>query len=284
MRKLIANRGVDYQEHAAPASLARHVAAVWRLIDAAPAGTVQTIYPDGHCELIVHLASPPECWEEQYGWHEQSSTLFAAQRLSAVRLRAGPRLDCLGVRLRPEASCILGEKILADSRERIVELAAIDAGLSRSLAAAAAQFVAGSPLELWRVLDERFAAAPIDPAVAAAVADIRLNAGIKRIEQVARAGSSLRTLQARFRRCVGLTPKEYARITRLQATLRALDGGDAALSEVAADRGFADQAHATRELRRVTGLAPTQLRAALRADREGDAAIRLAAAFVRGQG
>jgi transcriptional regulator GlxA family with amidase domain len=69
---------------------------------------------------------------------------------------------------------------------------------------------------------------------------------------------------------------------RLRATLRALEDGDDALAEVAADRGFADQAHATRELRRITGLAPARLRAALRKDRGGDAAIRLAAAFLRG--
>ena len=79
-----------------------------------------------------------------------------------------------------------------------------------------------------------------------------------------------------------MTPKEFARLMRLQATLRALDAGDASIAELAADSGFADQAHATRELRRVTGLTPAKLRAELRRDRDGDVAVRLAAAFVRG--
>jgi len=48
------------------------------------------------------------------------------------------------------------------------------------------------------------------------------------------------------------------------------------------ESSFADQAHATRELRRVTGHTPARLRAALRQDRDGDATVRLAAAFVRG--
>jgi len=55
---------------------------------------------------------------------------------------------------------------------------------------------------------------------------------------------------------------------------------------VASDRGFADQAHVTRELRRVTGLTPARLRAELRrhlaGEDDGDAAVRMAAAFVRG--
>ncbi len=91
----------------------------------------------------------------------------------------------------------------------------------------------------------------------------------------------MRGFQARFRAEVGLTPKEFARLMRLQATLRALDLTPS-LSALAADAGFSDQAHATRELQRSTGLTPASLRANLRRDRDGDAAVRLAAAFVRG--
>jgi AraC-like DNA-binding protein len=70
-------------------------------------------------------------------------------------------------------------------------------------------------------------------------------------------------------------------VLRLQATLRALDG-DAPLADLASSTGFADQAHATREIKRVTGLTPARLRDELHRDRGGDAAIRIAAAFVRG--
>ena len=62
----------------------------------------------------------------------------------------------------------------------------------------------------------------------------------------------------------------------------ALDADQASIAEIAADSGFADQAHVTRELQRVIGLTPAKLRAELRRDRDGDVAVRLAAAFVRG--
>jgi AraC-like DNA-binding protein len=119
------------------------------------------------------------------------------------------------------------------------------------------------------------------------VARIESSAGRVRIETLARASHlSMRGFQVRFRAEVGLTPKEFARLTRLQAMLRALESADAGIAAVAADSGFTDLAHVTRELRRVTGHTPARLRDALRrhlkGDNDADAAVRMAAAFVRG--
>jgi AraC-like DNA-binding protein len=273
---------MEYREHDVPAELRRHVACVWQLADGDPAGDIQTIYPDGCCELIVHLGARPRAWDEKSGWHTQAASLFAGQRVGALRLRATRALNCVGVRLHPEASGALGAKGLRLARDRVVSLAALDAPLSRALNAAVRRFVANDAAPLWRLLTRRFGAAPLDAGTTTAVAQIRASAGSMRIAALARGlGLGPRALQIRFRRHVGLTPKEFARLMRLQATLRALET-QAPLSELAADAGFADQAHATRELRRVTGLAPARLRTALLKERGGDTAVRLAAAFVRG--
>lgn len=273
---------MDYCEYPVPSSLRRHVRCVWHLRDPAPDGSVQTIYPDGHCELIVHLESSPQCWQASPGWQTQAKVLFAAQRVTAVRLRATRAFDCVGLRLRPAASALLGAAALAEHRDLIVDLAEIDAGFSRRLRASVRGFIRGDGAALWRLLDRRCAGFEPDVRMERAADRLESSAGRARIDAVASgAGMSARGFQIRFRQCVGTTPKEFARLMRLQATLRALDG-TTPLSELAADRGFADQAHATRELRRVTGLTPAKLRAALRLDRDGDAAIRLAAAFVRG--
>jgi AraC-like DNA-binding protein len=281
MRSLMGNAGVNYREYPVPELLRHHLACVWHLADGAPGGQPQTIYPDGCCELIVHLATPPRAWDAQRGWHDQAATLFAAQHLAPVRLLASRPLDCLGLRLQPEASSVLGGRSLV--RDRILDLASIDATLARSLRRAARRFLAGEADELWRLVGRRIASQVLDPKVARAVAQLRACGGVLRIEGIAKSQAlSLRSLQTRFRRSVGLTPKEFARIMRLRATLEALDNSDSPLADLAADRGFADQAHATRELRRITGLAPARLRAALRRQRDGDSAVRLAAAFVRG--
>ena len=277
---------MDYREFPPPAALAAQVQCAWRLRDATPGVAARTIFPDGRCELIVHLATPPRCWDAVDGWHSQARTLFAAQRVIAVRLEAAGPVDCIGVRLRPAASTAWIPATAARLRDRIVDLATLDAGFSRSLALAARRFAAGQHDSLWKLLGRRLDGQP-DPRIDAAVARIESSAGRVRIETLARASHlSMRGFQVRFRAEVGLTPKEFARLTRLQAMLRALESADAGIAAVAADSGFTDQAHVTRELRRVTGHTPARLRDALRrhlkGDNDADAAVRMAAAFVRG--
>jgi len=281
MRKVHGNARVRYREHPVPGHLRHHLACLWELEDPAPPAGVQTIYPDGCCELIVHLGSPPRSWDEASGWHEQATSLFASQHLRPVRLEATGALHCLGLRLQPEASCCPGLRPLPINR--ILDLAGVDASLSRALHRAMRDFVGGKESTLWKLMETSIARDPVDAVSAHAVALLRASDGGARIESVARkSGASVRSLQLRFRRHVGLSPKEFGRMMRLRATLRALESEEASVAEVAADRGFADQAHAARELRRTTGLAPAKLRAALRADRGGDTAIHLAAAFLRG--
>lgn len=69
---------------------------------------------------------------------------------------------------------------------------------------------------------------------------------------------------------------------RLQALLRTLDAEREAIADAAARHGYSDQAHATHDLFRLTGTTPARLVRALRGDPEGEDALRLAAAFVRG--
>jgi len=278
---------VEYREFPPPASLTAHVQCVWRLREASPGDAARTIFPDGRCELIVHLGTPPRCWDALDGWHSQARTLFAAQRVIAVRLEAAGAVDCIGVRMQPAAGAAFFPGTVARLRDRVVDLAALDARFSRALAASARRFAAQETASLWALLTRRVAGRAVDARMAAAVARIESSAGRARVDALARAAAlSLRGFQSRFRAAVGLTPKEFARLTRLQATLRALDGSDASIAAVATDSGFADQAHVTRELRRTTGHTPAKLRDELRRHLtqagDGDAAIRMAAAFVRG--
>jgi AraC-like DNA-binding protein len=275
---------MDYREYPPPPALSGHVECVWRLTQRRPAGAPQTIYPDGRCELIVHLATPPCCWDAVRGWHRQARTLFAAQRVVAVRLEATGPLDCIGVRLRPAVSNAVLRGAGARHRDQVVDLAVLDPAFARALRRATHHFTHAVPQTLWSLLAKRCGEVAIDQRVGAAIERLERDAGRTRIDSLARAAAlSMRGFQGRFRAMVGLTPKEFARLTRLQSTLRALDGSDMKIADLASDHGFADQAHATRELRGITGHTPARLRSALRLDRDGDVAVRLAAAFVRGQ-
>lgn len=71
-------------------------------------------------------------------------------------------------------------------------------------------------------------------------------------------GLSPKRLIATFRHEIGLTPKAYLRVRRLQSALRLLDAGTGDGADVAATLGYFDQPHFVREFRGFTSITPTQ--------------------------
>ena len=275
---------MEYREFEVPTPLRRYIRCVWQLRDPAPSQQVQVIYPDGCCELIVHLGTPMQAFEPAHGWHQQPPRLFAAQHRSAIRLMANPKLACVGVRLQPAASAAIAGPRLASLRDRITDLDDIDAGFATRLAWAMARFDHDpDDSELWNLLEGVTGIFKIDSRIESAIALLESERGQHRIAALASLSAmGIRSFQTRFLEQVGLAAKEFARVLRLQATIRQLDSDGGPLAKIAVDSGFADQAHATRELRQLTGLTPARLLSALRHQRETEDTVRLAAVFVRG--
>lgn len=276
---------VQYREVRPPEALRRHVRCLWHLTLDAGSGHVQTVYPDGCCEIIAHRKAPIHAWNAETGWRQQERCLFAAQQRSAVRLTAHGDADCIGVRLQPSASAVLLKTSLVALRDRIVDLADIDPVFARRFfAAATPPGIETSFAAICALLEELVLPLPIDERIEEAVARLEACEGSGPIAPlITGSGMGERSFQSTFREQVGLSAKEFARILRLQATIRMLDTGGRSMADLAIEGGFADQAHATREVRRVTGTTPARLRDALRRDRGGDSSVRLAAAFVRGR-
>ncbi len=197
---------------------------------------------------------------------------------------ANPKLACVGVRLQPAASAAIAGPRLASLRDRITDLDDIDAGFATRLAWAMARFDHDpGDSELWNLLEGVTGIFKIDSRIESAIALLESEHGQHRIAALASLSAmGIRSFQTRFLEQVGLAAKEFARVLRLQATIRQLDSDDGPLAKIAVDSGFADQAHATRELRQLTGLTPARLLSALRHQRETEDTVRLAAVFVRG--
>jgi AraC-like DNA-binding protein len=68
---------------------------------------------------------------------------------------------------------------------------------------------------------------------------------------------SRRQLERDFGRWIGTSPRHLAQVARVQAVSRRAQAHGASLADVAADVGFADQAHMSRVVRQLTGLTPT---------------------------
>jgi len=76
-----------------------------------------------------------------------------------------------------------------------------------------------------------------------------------------RNGLSPQTLSRGFRQAYGTTAKRFRAELRAQRALRTLPGWTETLGDLAAELGFADQAHLTRAVVSLTGWTPGQLRA-----------------------
>jgi AraC-like DNA-binding protein len=88
---------------------------------------------------------------------------------------------------------------------------------------------------------------------------IRANGNVPLKEVQQHLQLSERTLERRFKKAVGISPKLFARICGFQAALSQLNGANFdKLSDIAYQNGYADQSHFIRSFKQFTGLSPYQ--------------------------
>lgn len=218
-----------------------------------------------------------------------SLSFWRAAEAGGGRLRiVGPRTEFFavpvwggqefwGARLAPAAcEAVLGiapaalRELVADLAEIAPEFAdGLGARLSEcgcfddAVAAYAAAF------EALGIAPER-----IDGAASAAAAEILASGGTAPIAEIAtRVGLGVRQLERRFGAAVGLTPKQFARVHRVRTTAKLRLSGEAETwAACAAEMGFTDQAHMTREFRAATGRPPKRFERKIREIAHGELA------------
>jgi AraC-like DNA-binding protein len=101
---------------------------------------------------------------------------------------------------------------------------------------------------------------PLAEQVAALVSRITDDPGLRRVDQLsAEAGMTARTLQRLFADYVGVSPKWVMLRARLHEAAERADSGESVdWAELAADLGYADQAHLTRDFTVTIGVSPTR--------------------------
>jgi AraC-like DNA-binding protein len=106
---------------------------------------------------------------------------------------------------------------------------------------------------------------PVAEQIAGLVALITSDSSLRRVGQLAAASDlSVRSLQRMFGDYVGVSPKWVMRRARLhEAALRADSGEPVDWTALAADLGYADQAHLTRDFTTTIGVPPSRYAAAL---------------------
>jgi AraC-like DNA-binding protein len=241
----------NYRELPPPAHLAPYVACLWvRSTGNDEVDLQPRILPDGCIDLIWVGERPPTIAGP--ATTAVQAMLPAWATIVGVRLRTGAAPNVLGL---PSSELLDAEVPLRDVwgrntpelATRIAELSDVSAKLATVEA-----IVAG------RVAD----ADPPDRLVRAATAWLARHPD----GQVGVLGQTLglsdRQLRRRCEAAIGYGPKTLHRVLRFQRWLRLAQraaGAEANLATLALESGYADQAHLTREVRRLAGVPPTTL-------------------------
>jgi AraC-like DNA-binding protein len=239
-----------YSEFAPSPPLHALIACRWlRELPAGDGSDVTLVLPDGCVDLLWRDGELVVAGVDRAAWW---SPVRAGSTIAGIRLRPGvagavfgmPASELLDARLPLEN--LLGSRA-SEYSERL--------GAARDRDA---QY-----LLLEGLVASAIARSAPDPLVLAATR--RLGFPGSRVDDLAEAlGISERQLRRRFHQAVGYGPKTLDRILRFRRLVdqaRAVSDGEVDLARLAADLGYADQAHMTRDSVRLTGMPPAQLAA-----------------------
>ncbi|MFE9691582.1 DUF6597 domain-containing transcriptional factor [Micromonospora sp. NPDC005806] len=201
-------------------------------------------------------------FQAQHGSPETGEIAGVGTGLFTVTLHGVGRVT--GVQFRPGGFRPFWRRSVAELTGRRHPLAAgpPPTGTTPAEPFAAGRICPGTDDDRCRRMDELLTAwapepDPLSAEATTLVEEIRADRSIRRVDDFARRHAvSTRRLQRLFLDHVGVGPKWVIRRYRLQEAIEQAAAGPLDWARVAADLGYADQAHLVREFTSVTGVSP----------------------------
>lgn len=265
---------MDLALHFPKAPLDRHVESMTFYAGFAPEHDREKLVPDGAIQIIVDLTDRPK---KLYASETSEVAVdFRRAWISGMQQRwivieAQPQASMLIIRFRPGGAYAFlrqDAEAFSNAVHRLDDVLKAAAGSLRDrvleASTTAAKFAAA---ERW-LLDQAGGELSFHPAAAFVAAQLQWSG--RRVRDVAaETGYSERQLRNLFRRWIGVSPKQYARISRFQRLLQALaktGSTDPSLGApalpppdwamLAAETGYADQSHLSHEFQGFSGMTP----------------------------
>ncbi|MEB3367967.1 helix-turn-helix transcriptional regulator [Saccharopolyspora mangrovi] len=228
---------MGYWERVPGAELRGIVSCVWGHGDDLAGGS-QLVVPDACVDLIWRAGRVEAVGPDTRAW---VSELDAGQPIFGIRAAPGMARSLLGVPA-------------GEVRDLRLDAAELWGAEMRDLGEAIGERPELAPVMLEDFARRRLTEWAPDPAVAAAVSalDVAQPPSISALAH--RIGVSERQLRRRIGDAVGYGPQTLVGVLRFQRTARS--GGREPLADLAHRCGYADQAHLTREFRKLAGTTP----------------------------
>ena len=266
---LMSRQSAIYEEYPPCAPLLSWVAYYWRYW-APPSGGRDTHPIPPEAGITVTVLPAGESQEDP----TQLPSITAGPQRTSVDVPASPGATLCGVRFWPGTGPAFLNIPPADLVDRMVPTPLVAPQLDQALSpikAALANNASPTILDLAKILDEalvamKLAVEALDPTMLTAIFRlINPSTAPSNHQLYEQARLSARQFRRRFKRVVGLSPREFRRLRRIRATLaQAALETTASWIDLAAEHGYADQAHLCREFQRSSGRSPKTYRNAIR--------------------
>jgi len=252
-----------FREYPVHTTLAPFVKCIWSVESDRPIYDAprERILPDSCVELVVHFGDPFRSHFANGRSDLQPRSFVAGQMRNFLEIEPAGRMGLIAVRFHARGAYLFFPKPLSAVSAALVELenvwgkCAIDwterIALARGMPERV-RIVEDVLLALLRQKD-RF-----DRTVDRCLYLIDTAGGQVRVAQLAsEVGLGSRQLTRRFENAVGISPKEFARVSRFLSGVRRLRGSSRqTLTETALECGYFDQAHFNHDFREFAGMTP----------------------------
>jgi AraC-like DNA-binding protein len=249
--------------HVPAAPVAHFVENLWLVRGRVPAPSRQMLLPDGAFVVIFNLGEPQRlCERADVRRHAVfRASWVSGQQPQPIVIEQAGAYHLVGIKFRPGGAFPLFRFSLAELTGRVVELediwGASAASVREQLGATRTDRALLACVERWLERRLREEAAPDGRIRFAASLLERGGTGVGRIAE--EVNLSHRHFVQEFTRRVGLAPKHYGRVQRLQRTIHWIGHKlQVDWAQAAPANGFYDQAHLINEFRGLTGLTPKE--------------------------
>ena len=212
-------------------------------------GAPHRVLPDGCMDLLFDLSSA------------RASVVGAMSRATLVRAPRGTHV--FGVRFRPGRASLFVNAVAAELRDKRLPLGMLLGGAAARLTE---QVLAARTDEERALVVAAFVHEPgsrvrgNDARVDRAARVLEITHGAVAISRIAQiVGLSQRQLDRVFRDRVGVRPKFFARVQRMQQALRLLSQQALSGAALAAAAAYTDEPHLLRDFRALCGATPSRL-------------------------
>lgn len=218
----------------------------------------EKIIPDGFPEMIFHYADPYEVNIDS-GWKPQTKALLAGQLTNHFYLRNTGASGMIGIKWKPDALNHLFQLDMPPLVDQVIELPTTLGHLFTPLQSLRPGLATKQSLTM---LDDHLAhliqATQDTSPVSKAISLIHSSQGKTDIEQLSeQLHMSSRSLERHFRKSVGLGPKFYSRIIRLNHVFEMVQSGNRDWADIVYQSGFYDQAHFIKNFKEFIGEDPS---------------------------